>query len=272
MDVRTVCDGVAATNITDHTGDVHAFLLVYNRTDGTCRLYTDRGVCITTYSSAIGSVNGMGLGRNGTFSSGLVDYVYACAWEGSAAEFAPWEARALLEGLGWDTSGWWTIDATAGTPFPATRGEFKSLLSYYGYTFAPPTHVYPCQETVGPGVVSDSGAATLTAGTVTFGVSVPGYSRTGIQFGAGGYLSTSAHNPSAHSICTLFVMQHAITTNRYFYQYGSNTSIGARMYHTTNLFVVGDGGSSSGGAASVNMQGYFCKYDRANAEIIGGHD
>lgn len=160
--MKAMCDGVETLNSVSHHDDtVHPWLLVYNRTAGTCTLYTDKGVVSTTYTADI-VPNAMGLARGGQWSSPNAYFLYACAWEGAAAEFTPSEARALIDGLGFPTSGW-SKDATSGWALPANADEWTALLA--GTSISNPSLLWLCQESSGnlaDSIGSNVGVATAS--------------------------------------------------------------------------------------------------------------
>lgn len=240
-DVRAVCDGVITASPLDHTGVVRPYLLVYNRSEGSCRLYTDRGCVATTYSGAIASGSNLGLARSTTASSGTVDYLYACVWEGTAAEFTPAQARALIDGLGFDTSAWWTADTLSKKVVPSNLAEWRSLLTYHAIDLTyTPSYLHLCQEASG-NLADSIGTLTLTAfGSPAYNQAVPGWSRLGVK---GDALTASqrfaistaaAPDPSTTSIARLaLVYANGYTsTVREVLSNGSNSDVSVQALDT----------------------------------------
>jgi hypothetical protein len=94
------CNGVAVNGTANmNDADVHPLLLVYNKTAGTAKLYSDDEKIASTYSSGItDSTKGIGATAS---TSAPVKFLWGCTFESTNAEFSDATAKSALQALGW---------------------------------------------------------------------------------------------------------------------------------------------------------------------------
>jgi len=77
---------------------VHPVLLVYNRTAGTIKIYTDKEIVTGTY--AAGVTDGTKCYGATVGGAAAASYLYGAWWNGAAAEIGDSAGRTMLSGLG----------------------------------------------------------------------------------------------------------------------------------------------------------------------------
>lgn len=81
------------------TAGVIPWLLVYNKTAGTAKLYTSQEIITGVYNAGVGDGTVKGLGAAG--SPATFNVLLAAGFDGANAEFDDAKARSFLQALGW---------------------------------------------------------------------------------------------------------------------------------------------------------------------------
>lgn len=81
------------------TAGVIPWLIVYNKTASTAKLYTSQEIITGTYNSGVGDGTVKGFGGSGT--SCVMNILLGAGFEGANAEFSDANARSFLQALGW---------------------------------------------------------------------------------------------------------------------------------------------------------------------------
>lgn len=101
--VRINCVAVNTDGSVNHNdGNVHPALIVYDRTGGTVKIYTDKELITGTYNASV--VDGSkGFGGVSTGTAGPLRILYSFAATGATAEGY---GKATLQALGWTVTGY----------------------------------------------------------------------------------------------------------------------------------------------------------------------
>lgn len=99
--LRVRCASVVVDGASDHAVGVRPYVLVYNRTAGTVKGYSDLEKVTGTYSAAVTDVGGKGFPANATIVGDRGDYLWCAAFAGAAAEWSDADVKAVLQTLGW---------------------------------------------------------------------------------------------------------------------------------------------------------------------------
>lgn len=168
----------------------------------------------------------------------------------------------------------WTVDPASGKSFPANATEWDTFISANSLGISTPDHLYLCQEASG-NLADSIGSDPLTAvGTILYQQAATGYTRLAVQpSGAGSnYFLSSTYNPNTTSQFCLIVCEHVSTTNRYFAQYGSNASLGVRLWFNGTAFNTISSSGIDGSTSNTGMRPWFFSYNRGTSDILGGSD
>lgn len=170
---------------TDLSSRVRPYLVVYNKTSGELWGYTDSCLAMTSSIAGIAGVGQSGIGAAAGRTCASASYCYFATCTGSLAEYYsnPTNAGNLLSSFGWNVN-WKNCPTDSGTiKLPFLPSHWSEL----GYQ--PWAAVFNCQEqssvlrsfNMWDGVLQE-GWTTSAPASVTYAVSVDGWTRKGITF------------------------------------------------------------------------------------------
>jgi len=81
-----------------HDATIHPFLLAYNQTNSTMKMYTDLEKLSVTFSASVG--NFLTFTTSAAADTSSSDFIYAACWEGGISETTDAEAKKLITGFG----------------------------------------------------------------------------------------------------------------------------------------------------------------------------